>query len=351
MLNEALLPGFGRTLATHSVNLAAAETHTFSQSIVNELRFGWLRVSGGQGDPNAGNAFASRYGLQGVTTSATDQGFPQVSLSNSFTTVGSPAGFISRIDRNFELFDNVLIHHGSHGIQFGGYFFHLAFNPRFPNDARGIYTYSGAYAGSPLADFLLGYPSQAQVGVGDGAENARTNWAQFYVEDGWQASANLKINAGLRYEYNANMVAQPNQTSNIDLSAPGGPAFVVAGNPANLPAAASGTGVVEPDSRRLCGERWLGQQLADSPISAVFPASRHRVARARLAETVVRAGFGIYTNQAAYSILQALAENMPFFLVKTVTNSSSDTVLNGKYSGAESEWCDRRQQRQSRLPD
>jgi hypothetical protein len=38
---------------------------------------------------------------------------------------------------------------------------------------------------------------------------------------------------------------------------------------------------------------------------------------------VVRAGFGIYTNQAAYSILQNLAENMPFFLVKTVTNSGA----------------------------
>ena len=44
----------------------------------------------------------------------------------------------------------------------------------------------------------------------------------------------LKIEAGLRYEYNANLVAQSNQTSDIDLSAPGGPAFVVAGNPSGL---------------------------------------------------------------------------------------------------------------------
>jgi hypothetical protein len=39
-------------------------------------------------------------------------------------------------------------------------------------------------------------------------------------------------------------------------------------------------------------------------------------------ETVIRAGFGIHTNQAAYSILQNLAENVPFFLIKTVANST-----------------------------
>src|SRR5580692_8101019 len=95
VLNEALLPGFGRTLSTHSVNVSAAETHTFSSNLVNEFRFGWLRVSGGQGDPNAGNPFASQNGLQGVTANPADMGYPQISLSNAFSTIGSPAGFTS----------------------------------------------------------------------------------------------------------------------------------------------------------------------------------------------------------------------------------------------------------------
>ena len=30
--------------------------------------------------------------------------------------------------------------------------------------------------------------------------------------------------------------------------------------------------------------------------------------------TVVRAGFGVFTNQASYSILQNFSENIPFFL-------------------------------------
>ena len=42
---------------------------------------------------------------------------------------------------------------------------------------------------------------------------------------------------------------------------------------------------------------------------------------------VVRAGFGVYTNQAAYSVLQNLAENIPFFLNKTVNNATGTPTL------------------------
>lgn len=329
VLNESLLPGFGRKLTTHSANLAAAETHTFSPNLVNEFRFGWLRVSGGQSDPNAGNAFASQYGLAGVTANPADMGYPQISLSNAFSTIGSPAGFTSRTDRDFEFFDNVLIHRGSHSLHFGVYVFHLNFNPSFPNDARGVYTYSGFYtgnganSGNPLADFLLGYPAQAQVGIGSGAENAHTNWAHFYAEDGWQATSNLTINGGLRYEYNANLVARANQTANIDLAAPGGPAFVVAGNAGSLAPTAAQLGALSP--LPIVSASAVGWD--DSLITPRYLRFSPRVGLAwRIPgsrEMVVRAGFGIYTNQAAYSVLQNLAENMPFFLVKTVTNSAA----------------------------
>jgi hypothetical protein len=326
-LNEALLPGFGRTLRTHSINLAASEIHTFSPNMVNEFRFGWLRVSGGQGDPNAGNLFSSQYGLQGVTTNTADMGYPQISLSNAFSAIGSPAGFTSRVDRDFEFFDNVLIHRTTHSLQFGAYFFHLNFNPSFPNDARGLYTYNGSYTGNPLADFLLGYPAQAQVGIGRGTENATTNWAHFYAEDRWRIKPNVTIDAGLRYEYNGNLVSAANQTSNIDLSAPRGPAFVVAGNPASLPPGASGLASLSPlpivsaSSVGWNNSLLTPRYLRFSPrlgLAWRVPGSH---------AMVIRAGFGVYTNQAAYSILQNLAENMPFFLVKTVSNSTVTPTL------------------------
>ena len=321
VLNEALLPGFGRTLKTHSVSLQGSETHTFSPDLLNEIRFGWLRVSGGQGDPNAGNIFAAQYGLQGTTTNPGDFGYPQVSLSNAFTTIGDATGFTSRVDRDFEFYENASAHRGAHTLQFGGYFFRLSFNPSYPNDARGVYTFSGQYTGNPLADLLLGDPSQAQAGIGEGAENAHTTWAHFYVQDGWQATHNLKFDLGLRYEFNRNLMARSNQTSDIDLSAPGGPAFVVAGSPASLSSTASLLAALSPIPMIAAASTGWNNSLLTPKNLRLSP--RVGLAWAATNKTVVRAGFGIYTNQAAYSILQNLAENVPFFLLKTVTNGAT----------------------------
>jgi hypothetical protein len=260
-------------------------------------------------------------------------------LSNTFTTIGSATGFTSRVDRDFELYDNVTIQSGAHTIKFGGYFFHLNFNPSYPNDARGIYTYSGAYSGNALADFLLGYPSQAQVGIGEGTENAHTSWAHFYIEDGWKVSQSLKLDAGVRYEFNQNLYAQSNQTSDIDLGAPGGPAFVVAGNPGSLPSAAAALAALSPIpviSAAAAG--WNNSLLIPKSIR-LSPRLGLAWKVPRMRDTVFRAGFGIYTNQAAYSVLQNLAENEPFFLVKTVTNSAkalytTQDILNFNPTGA-----------------
>jgi hypothetical protein len=42
-------------------------------------------------------------------------------------------------------------------------------------------------------------------------------------------------------------------------------------------------------------------------------------------KTVIRSGFGIYTNQAAYNIIQFAALNLPFYYAKSVTNGTTVT--------------------------
>ena len=322
VLNEALLPGFGRTLTTRSANVSLGETHIFSPNLLNEVRFGWLNVSGGQGDPNAGNNFASQYGIRGTTANLSDTGYPQISLSNQFSTIGDAAGFTTRTDRDFELYDDISLQRGGHNLQFGVYFFHLSFNPSYPNDARGVYTFSGAYTGNALADFLLGYPSQAQVGIGEGAENAHSNWAHFYVQDAWHATSSLTLDLGLRYEFNQNLLAQPNQTSDIDLSAPGGPAFIVSGTPSKLPTSAGAIASLSPVPLTSAASAGWNDSLLTAKSLRLSPRFGLAWTIPHHRQTVLRAGFGIYTNQAAYSVLQNLAENIPFFLTKTVSNTA-----------------------------
>src|SRR6516164_11513892 len=61
----------------------------------------------------------------------------------------------------------------------------------------------------------------------DLAIEARTNWLHFYAQDSWQIAANLRLEIGVRYEYNQNMTDSGNQMAAIDTSVPGG-RFVVA---------------------------------------------------------------------------------------------------------------------------
>ena len=177
VLQESLLPGFGRSLSTHAINGVAAWTHTFNANVLNESRFGFLTVAGGQTSPNAGTAFASQTGLQGVTTNPLDMGFPQVSFGGQFSTMGDPSLFTFRNNHDFELYDNVAWHTGKHTIKFGGYAMHYNLQPVNPNGARGIFSFTprwtssapGLADGNAFADFLLGYPTTAQAGIGRAA--------------------------------------------------------------------------------------------------------------------------------------------------------------------------------------
>jgi len=316
-LQEALVPGFGRSLTTHTRNLAASHAHVFGTTLLNELRVGWMAVRGGQTSLNRGSDFAGQVGLQGVTRDGRDVGFPQMSVRGLYSTMGDPTLFVFRNNQHVELYDNVTLDRGAHRVKFGAYYFHLRLQPEQPDIARGAYTFTGQFSGNAFADFLLGYPTSATSGIGRGDENGRANWLHLYAQDDWQARRNLTLNLGLRYEFNQHMYDVDNRLSSIDLSAPGG-RFVIASddNGAIHPSAQPflplipipyvsareagwGRGLLDPSAVRLAPRLGFALTLDD-------------------ARAVVRGGYGVFLNQWAYSVQTAFARNLPFFATKQV---------------------------------
>ena len=321
-LNEALFPAFGYNLRTHTDNLSAAWNHAFNTAWLNELRFGWMWVGGGEASPNAGNNFAGQTGLQGVSPNPLDTGFPDATLTG-FSSLGETTQYVTRKDNDYEIYDNAIWHHGTHTVKFGGYFFHLDFDPVNAQNARGTFAFTGKYTGNALGDFLLGFPNQASVGAqGRGNLLGRTDWAQFYVEDGWQVTPSLKIDIGLRYEYNKNVTDVNNNMAIVNNLVPGGE-FVIASNSQGQisPLAASLLADIPIPYITSAEAGWNNSLLQGRPlrlaprIGLAWALPDHK--------TVIRSGFGIYTNQAAYSILQNAALNLPFYFAKTVTNNAS----------------------------
>jgi hypothetical protein len=313
-LQEALVPGFGRSLTTRTRNAVVSHTHVFGTQLLNEVRGGWMTVRGGQTSLNRGIDFAARTGLAGVTRDPRDVGFPQMSFGGAFASIGDPTSFIFRDNEHFELYDNVTFDRGTHRLKFGAYYFHLKLRPEQPDNARGAFAFTGQFTGNPFADFLLGYPASATSGIGRGDENGRTNWLHLYAQDDWQARQNLTFNLGLRYEYNQHMYDVDDRLSSVDLSVPGG-RFVVAGNAVHPSGAALlplmpipyvtadeigwDRGLMDPSTVRLAPRAGFALTLDD-------------------ARAVIRGGYGIFLNQWAYSVQTAFARNLPFFYTKQV---------------------------------
>jgi hypothetical protein len=325
-LNETLVPGFGRMVTTKSRNLAFSHLHTFGTSVLNELRFGYLDVRGGQFSENKGVDFAGSVGLQGVTRDPRDVGYPQVSLAGLYSTMGDPTNFTTRHDTSFELYENVTLDKGRHRLKFGGYLFRLRLRPESPDIARGSLTYTGQFTGNALADFLLGYPAVAQAGIGRADENGRTTWLHVFAQDDWQVSPKLTVNAGLRVEFNRHMEDADNRLSTVDIDHPGG-RFVIASDD---------QGRISPTAQTLLSKipiPYTTSHAAGWDSSLLRPDYKRLAPRLGLVyrlpgshETVVRGAFGIFLNQWAYSVQQAFAKNLPFFSTKTV-NVASDVRI------------------------
>lgn len=199
-------------------------------------------------------------------------------------------------------------------------------NPRTP---RGSFTFTPRYTssaaglgdGNAFGDFLLGDPSSAQAGIGPGgSEYGRSLWTHFYAQDEWRINRSLTLTYGLRYEINGQMTDTQNRLSNIEVNR-----FVIASD---------GNGEINPLANSLLGlipVPYVTSKQAGYDRSLQLPNYHHIAPRVGLAwavsdKTVVRAGWGLFFNQAAYNIQTALTENLPFFFNKSVTTAATTPV-------------------------
>lgn len=323
-LQETLVPGFGRTLDTKARNVVVSHTHV-TRRFLNELRFGWMHVTGGQVSQNRGVDFASQVGLQGVTSDPRDMGYPQISTRGLYSVFGDPTTFTYRNNQHFELYENVLLDRGAHRVKFGGYYFHLRLRPEQPDNTRGSFTYTGQFTGNAFADFLLGYPTTAISGIGRGDENARTNWLHLFAQDDWQLRSNLTVNLGLRYEYNQHMRDEANRLSSVDFDTPGG-RYVIASDE---------NGTINPEAAALLPlipVPYITSADAGWDRGLLSPSRLRLAPRTGFAlsfdrnRAVVRGGYGIFLNQWAYSVQTAFARNLPFFFTRQIDIPAAQRV-------------------------
>ena len=201
---------------TRSQQAALNYTHTFSPSLLTEVRAGTVRfkLSGWQADsllktndkvgiPGINTADRRTGGLAGIDVFGPVGGWAMGILSG----VGIP-----RFDWTtaFQFVNNWTKMSGNHQFRWGADIKRNRFDFQSVNaSSRGdfqfapIITSSPAVSGSGLgmATFLLGMPSHFDRAVYAQVPGERQTRLAFYAQDVWKATPKLTINYGIRYDY------------------------------------------------------------------------------------------------------------------------------------------------------
>jgi hypothetical protein len=183
-------------------SLLVAETHIFSPTLANDLRFTYLRRKFIDTRPGNGDNLAATIGLTGVSNAA----FPAFVIPG-YATLGNNTA-VARyqtpiLDKQF--IDAVSWQHGRHAIKFGGEI-RLGGNEEIRDrSSAGLFSFSplitglSGAGGNGLASFLLGQVNSAQIQISDKIRT-RASYVGLYIQDDWRVTDRLTVNAGVRYE-------------------------------------------------------------------------------------------------------------------------------------------------------
>ncbi|HZZ39598.1 MAG TPA: TonB-dependent receptor [Acidobacteriaceae bacterium] len=297
--------GYGGEYDTNlAMNFMGSETHIFTPTLTNELRFGYNWGVFNFQQPNAYNpTLNSSLGLgpQPSDLKPGQYGLPSGYVNGAIQQWGSTG--ISRESQNvYQILDNVTKIWGNHSLKFGVSFQAVRFYYIYAPADLGQYHWDGQYTGlvgvantgNAVADMLADQENYASISVSPNVNDAEWYDAG-YVQDDWRVTPKLTLNLGVRYDYFQPYKENSGRQAN----------FVVTG-PLGI---GTGSGVLQfPSSQRniVLGAPFL-DALARDNVTVQFVnndrlvtsqktdiAPRVGIAFTPRPSTVVRAGFGTF---------------------------------------------------------
>ncbi len=206
-------------------NGVISDTHTFSPTLVNNLRVGVMRQLFNFVAVNAGQKWPSRLGLPSIVP---DDQFPQVNFG--FGTIGGQA-VGTRASLNWDVQNLLTKIAGNHTLKFGVNYRDLYGANRQGAALSGNFVFNGLTAnpqstagtGSSMAQFLLGEVRSASIDriLGNSWDGYTVSG---FVQDDWKVSRRLTLNLGVRWDFQKKPFERNNGHINFDpaCTLPGG---------------------------------------------------------------------------------------------------------------------------------
>lgn len=278
------IPGWGDTRQSRRQIMTLNETHVFSPAVVNEARLGYNRIHI-VFSPNV-QLNPADFGINNSISTAL--GLPQIALNDIGLNFGGPAGFPQgRGDYTAVFSDSLTYVRGKHSFKFGGEF--RRFNGNSFNPDIGRFTFA------TVNDFINGNAIAFSANPTFNSSRVYVNALGFFVQDSYKIRPRLTLELGLRYDWNGTPTEAQNRFVEFD---PATGALLQVGKGLD--------GVYKQNARNFEPRVGFAWDLFGT------------------GKTVLRAAYGLQTDQPVANLVGPLA-NLPPFSTPLAFNSSTAT--------------------------
>jgi hypothetical protein len=201
-------------LPVHDRFLTLSESHTFSPSLINDFRFGWVRIA--NDTDNVQVVGLNDLGISRPNSNFTTDIYRFIFASSFFQLGPTPAANVSSLQNNFSFVDTLGWNVGRHVLRFGGQIDRIYLDKNYPQLFNGMATFVPTFGLSDFQNFLIGAPVITGSGSGVTTHEYRINNFAAFFQDDFKVSKRLTLNLGVRWELDGGVSDALNHIGNLD---------------------------------------------------------------------------------------------------------------------------------------